>query len=139
VVASCSIPGWYEPKTIDGRRYVDGGVRSSTSLDLLARVPLDHVYVLAPMASFAMDGPRSPYARLERVVRRVMTAALVREMRKVRATGTRVSVLTPGPEDLTMIGSNMMDPARRQQVLETSLRTAPRALAAMDQRQQQAA
>jgi len=139
VVASCSIPGWYEPKTIDGRRYVDGGVRSSTSLDLLARVPLDQVYVLAPMASFTMDGPRNPYARLERVVRRVMTAALVREMRKVRATGVRVSMLMPGPEDLAAIGPNMMDPARRQQVLETSLRTAPHALAAMDQRQQRAA
>jgi NTE family protein len=139
VVASCSIPGWYEPKTIDGRRYVDGGVRSSTSVDLLARVPLDHVYVLAPMASFAMDSPRNPYARLERVVRRIMTVGLVREVRKVRATGTRVSVLTPGPEDLTAIGPNMMDPARRQQVLETSLRTAPHALVALDQRQQRAA
>jgi NTE family protein len=139
VVASCSIPGWYEPKTIDGRRYVDGGVRSSTSLDLLARVPLDHVYVLAPMASFAMDSPRNPYARLERVVRRVMTAGLVREVRKVRATGTRISVLAPGPEDLTVIGSNMMDPARRQQVLETSLRTAPHALVALDHRRQRAA
>ena len=32
VVASCSIPGWYEPARIGGRRYVDGGVRSATSL-----------------------------------------------------------------------------------------------------------
>jgi NTE family protein len=139
VVASCSIPGWYEPKTIDSRRYVDGGVRSSTSLDLLARVPLDHVYVFAPMASFAMDSPRSPYARLERVLRRMMTVGLVREARKVRATGTRVSVLTPGPEDLTAIGSNMMDAARRRTVLETSLRTTPHSLLALDQRQQRAA
>jgi len=73
------------------------------------------------------------------VVRRVMTAALVREIRKVRAAGIRVNVLTPGPEDLATIGPNLMDPARRQQVLETSLRTAPHALAAMDQRQQRAA
>src|SRR5439155_11598701 len=63
VVASCSIPGWYQPKVIDGRRYVDGGVRSSTSLDLLSRVPLDEVYVLAPMASVALDNPRNPAAR----------------------------------------------------------------------------
>jgi NTE family protein len=139
VVASCSIPGWYEPKIIDGRRYVDGGVRSSTSLDLLTRVPLDHVYVLAPMASLAMDSPRNPYTRLERVMRRVMTVALVRELRKVRTTGTRVSLLTPGPEDLTAIGPNMMDPARRQQVLETSLRTAPHALEAVARRQPRAA
>ena len=37
VVASCSIPGWYEPAVIDGHHYVDGGVRSSTSLRSLAQ------------------------------------------------------------------------------------------------------
>jgi NTE family protein len=28
VTASCSIPGWYAPAVIGGRRYVDGGIRS---------------------------------------------------------------------------------------------------------------
>src|SRR6476469_407701 len=37
VLASCSIPGWFTPQVIDGHRYVDGGVASSTSLGLLAR------------------------------------------------------------------------------------------------------
>jgi NTE family protein len=37
-------------------------------------------------------------------------------------------VLTPGPEDLAVIGANLMDARRRQAVLETSLRTCPRAL-----------
>ena len=36
VVASCSIPGWYEPMVIGGRRYVDGGIRSSTALSALS-------------------------------------------------------------------------------------------------------
>ncbi len=36
VVASCSIPGWFRPLDIGGRRYVDGGVRSVASADLLA-------------------------------------------------------------------------------------------------------
>jgi NTE family protein len=129
VVASCSIPGWYEPKIIDGRRYVDGGVRSSTSLGMLARRNLAQVYVLAPMASLVTDNPWNPYARLERAFRRVVTAALVAEVRRIEATGARVTVLTPGPEDLGAIGMNLMDPRRRQQVLETSLRTSPAALA----------
>ena len=30
VLASCAIPGWFTPQVIDGRRYVDGGVASST-------------------------------------------------------------------------------------------------------------
>ena len=132
VVASCSIPGWYEPKVINGRRYVDGGVRSSTSLGMLASLDLDQVYVLAPMASLVCDNPRHPYARLERAFRRVVTAALEAEVRRIETTGARVTVLTPGPEDLAAMGANLMDPARRARVLETSLRTAPAALATLD-------
>jgi NTE family protein len=130
VVASCSIPGWYEPKVIDGRRYVDGGVRSSTSLGMLASLDLDQVYVLAPMASLVTDNPRHPYARLERAFRRVVTAALEAEVRRIETTGARVTVLTPGPDDLRAIGVNLMDPRRRQGVLDTSLRTSPATLAA---------
>ena len=131
VVASCSIPGWYEPKIIGGRRYIDGGVRSTTSLDLLARAGLDEVYVLAPMASYDLDNPFNPPARIERLFRRFVTAALTQEVQKVRAAGTQVTVLTPGREDLAAIGANMMDPARRQTVLETSLGTSRAILAAL--------
>jgi NTE family protein len=133
VVASCSIPGWYEPKNINGRRYVDGGVCSSTSLDLLARADLDEVYVLAPMASHVLDRPWHPGVRLERMLRRVVTIGLGREERKVRATGARVTVLTPGPEDLAVMGANLMNPGPRQKVLETSLRTSAAALAERDE------
>jgi NTE family protein len=129
VVASCSIPGWYEPKSINGRRYVDGGVCSSTSLDLAARMDLDEVYVLAPMASYVLDRPWHPAVRLERMVRRLITIGLGREERKVRATGASVTVLTPGPEDLAVMGANLMNPGPRQLVLETSLRTSAAALA----------
>jgi NTE family protein len=132
VVASCSIPGWYRPTVIGGRRYVDGGVHSSTSLDLLAEVDLDEVYVLAPMASYVIDTPRNPYARLERQFRRLITIGLQREARKVKARGVRVTVLTPGPEDLTAIGANLMNPRRRIRVLETSLRTSAAALAILE-------
>jgi NTE family protein len=129
VVASCSIPGWYEPKVINGHRYVDGGVRSSTSLDLVARTELDEVYVLAPMASYVLDRPCNLAARLERMVRRVLTAGLGAEVERVRAGGLRVTVLTPGAEDLTAMGANLMDPRARRRVLETSLRTSAAALA----------
>ncbi|OLB66182.1 MAG: hypothetical protein AUI10_03465 [Actinobacteria bacterium 13_2_20CM_2_72_6] len=138
VVASCSIPGWYEPKLIDGQPYVDGGVCSSTSLDLLSRVDLDEVYVLAPMASYELDNPWHPAVRLERVFRRVLTLALAREVRKVRASGKRVTVLTPGPDDLAAIGANMMNPSRRELVLETSLRTSAAALSLPEPRSQAA-
>ena len=121
VVASCSIPGWYEPAVIGGRRYVDGGVRSMTSLDSLAGTDVRDVYVLAPMASTEPDHPLQPHLRMERRLRQVLTAALIRQARTLAARGKRVTVLTPGPRDLAAMGINLMDPRRRQAVLETSL------------------
>jgi NTE family protein len=136
VVASCSIPGWFEPKRIGGRRYVDGGVRSMTSVELLARAELDEVYVLAPMAIDESDRPRNPALLADRMIRRWVADRLAGEVRKVEATGARVTVLTPGPDDLAVIGINVMDGARRLSVLETSLTTSParldRALARRD-------
>ena len=128
VAASCAIPGWYAPLVINGRRYVDGGTLSPTSLDLLAGFGLDQVYVLAPMASFAYDRPRSPVARAERRWRRLVTRRVLAEASLLRASGTEVTVLGPGREDLQAIGANLMDPRRRAAVLATSLRTSPEAL-----------
>ena len=129
VVASCSIPGWFQPAVIDGRRYVDGGVRSPTSLGMLARAGLDEVFVLAPMASVVADRPRMPHEVLERQLRALLTMALLREVRALRAAGIAVTVLTPGPEDLAVMGVNLMEPRRRRQVFETSLITSAAALA----------
>src|SRR5580704_775159 len=129
VVASCSIPGWYQPAVIGGRRYVDGGVRSPTSVGMLARAGVDEVFVLAPMASVAADRPRMPHERLERQLRALITMTLLREVRALRAAGIAVTVLTPGPADLAVMGVNLMDPRRRRQVFETSLTTSAAALA----------
>lgn len=130
VSASCAIPGWYSPVVIDGRRYVDGGMCSPTSVDLLATRDLDEVYVLAPMTSLAYDQPRSLPARVERRFRRAATARMLREVAKVRAAGAAVTVLAPGPEDLEAIGANLMNPRRRRAVLRTALHTTAQALRA---------
>jgi NTE family protein len=130
VVASCSIPGWYEPAVIGGRRYIDGGVRSPTSLGALARGGVDEVFVLAPMASVdAGRLPSKPLERLERRLRALITMAMLREVRALRSAGIRVTVLTPGPDDLAVMGVNLMDPRRRRAVLETSLTTSAATLA----------
>jgi NTE family protein len=129
VVASCSIPGWYAPVLIDGSRYIDGGTWSPASLDLLAGAGLDEVLVLAPMASFAYDQPRSLVAKAERRFRRALTRRLLSEAAPVRAAGTRVTMLAPGPEDLARLGVNLMNPTRRISVLDTALRTTAAAFA----------
>ena len=123
VVASCSIPGWYEPARIGGRRYVDGGVCSATSLSVLGGTDVQEVYVLAPMASTEPDHPLQPHLRLERRVRQLLTRLLLREAKALGAQGKRVTVVTPGPRDLAVMGANLMDPKRRQAVLEVSLGT----------------
>jgi NTE family protein len=124
VVASCSIPGWYEPARIDGRRYVDGGIRSVTSLGALGGADVDEVYVLAPMASTEPGHPGQPHLRIERRIRQLITRALLRQAKALGAEGKRVTIVTPGPRDLAVMGANLMDPRRRQAVLETSQRAA---------------
>lgn len=129
VMASCAIPGWYTPKRIGGRRYVDGGVCSPTSVDLVRHLGLDEVVVLSPMTSMTYDQPPTVAGRIERRFRRLMTKRTLTEVKRVAATGTTVHFLGPTAEDLAVIGANLMDPARRTQVLETSLRTSAAALA----------
>lgn len=123
VAASCSIPGWYEPVVIDGNRYVDGGTWSATSADLLRGERLDHVYVVAPMASFDLDQPHDVPTTLERAWRFRVTKRLIREVGRLRKAGMGVTVMAPTAADLAVMGSNFMDPARRADVLTTSLRT----------------
>jgi NTE family protein len=46
VAASCAVPGVWPPVTIDGHRYIDGGVRSGTNADLA--VGCDRVLIVTP-------------------------------------------------------------------------------------------
>jgi NTE family protein len=129
VMASCAIPGWYQPVRIGDDRYVDGGACSSTSVDLLAGHGLEEVFVLAPSVSFATDHPDALLSRLERQWRVRVTRRCLREVAKLHASGTEVTVVGPGPDDLEQMGANLMDVVRRRAVLETSLRTSATALA----------
>ena len=128
VVASCSIPGWFKPTVIGDRHYVDGGVRSPASADLLVGAELDEVYVLAPAAGSAEGVTRNPWAWPGHRVRAAMTSALHREVSALRSTGTAVVVLTPARDDLAAMGINPMDHARAREVYETALTTSARSL-----------
>jgi NTE family protein len=102
-------------------------VASSTSLGLLSRPDaprLDEVCVLAPLASHSYDRSFDPIVGVERGVRRLITRWLDAEVEALRATGTRVTVLMPGADDLLAMGGNLMNPRRREQVLDTALTTA---------------
>jgi len=128
VMASCAIPGWYQPVRIGDHRFIDGGAWSSTNLDLLAGEGLDEVFVLAPRASFDADAPTQWATRLERQWRSRVTRRVLREASTVHRRGTEVTILGPGREDLEAMGGNLMDLSRRPAVIETSLRTSVLAL-----------
>jgi NTE family protein len=128
VVASCSIPGWFAPQRIGGRRYIDGGASSATSLDLLTDEGLDEVFVLAPLAGFGVGGSSNPVVQVERQVRRLVSRRLATDAARVRAAGTRVTMLAPCREDLRVMGINFMDATRRIEVLESAQLTAARFL-----------
>jgi NTE family protein len=91
VAASCAVPGVYPPVTIDGRRYVDGGMRSAANADLAEGH--DRVVVLAPI-------PRGmgPLASVDA---------------QVTGMVARVAVVSPDDASRRAIGRNVLDPAAR--------------------------
>ena len=93
VAASCAVPLVWPPITIDGRRYIDGGVRSATNADLAAGC--DRVVVLAPI-TYALR-------RSGRI--RNQLASLGPSIRSV--------VISPDAAARKAIGSNVLDPAHR--------------------------
>jgi len=107
VQASAAIPGYFAPVEIGGRRYVDGGVHSSTNADLLAPLHLDLVVVSSSKTtSPTVDGPSDGS-----LARAWHSRTLRREVELITARGTTVLVLQPTTTDLATRGSSDMDDA----------------------------
>jgi NTE family protein len=107
VAASCAVPGVYPPVTIDGRRYVDGGMRSAANADLATGY--DRLVVLAPI-------PRGigPMASVDA---------------QVTGMVARVAVVSPDKQSKVAIGKNVLDPAARKASAEAGRRQAATVLA----------
>jgi NTE family protein len=131
VAASCAIPGFYHPPRISGRRYVDGGICSNSNLDLLGGKELDLVVCLNPMSSLVQATGGSPADRFAAVMRTAAGKRVGHEARKLRGGGTKVLILQPGPEDIRLMGLNLMSGARRLEVMEQARRSVARDLLAM--------
>ena len=123
VAASCAIPGFYRPVTISGRRYVDGGLWSTSNLDVLRNEQLDLVICLNPTSSLHPPHAWNPAERVAHLVRRGSGRRLGWEARKLRQAGTELVLLQPTREDLDGMGINLMSTRRRHQVIETAIRT----------------
>jgi NTE family protein len=123
VAASCAIPGFFRAVSIEGRRYVDGGVISASNLDVLEREPLDLVVVLNPMSSLHSAAPRTLGERLAFAVRQASGRRLGSEAKRLRAAGVEVLLIQPTVHDLDAMGSNLMSRSRRNSVIETAVGT----------------
>ncbi|HKF19844.1 MAG TPA: patatin-like phospholipase family protein [Candidatus Dormibacteraeota bacterium] len=110
VASSCAVPWVYPPVTINERRYMDGGVRSTTNADVAAGFEM--VLIVAPMGGF-------------------MPAALEDEVACLRSAGSRVDVILPDQSALDAIGPNPLDPARRPASAEAGLAQAESAAATL--------
>jgi NTE family protein len=96
VAASSAVPGIWPPVTINGRRYMDGGVRSADNADLAAGAA--RVVVVSPLG---MDSPLPTSMPL----REVLTS--------LKDGGATVTVISPDEASLAAIGTNALDPATR--------------------------
>ncbi|HEV2533116.1 patatin-like phospholipase family protein [Phenylobacterium sp.] len=101
VASSCSVPGIYPPVTLKGRRYIDGGMRSSTNADLATGHA--RVVVVAIRVAGGLGG-----AAAERI-----RARLDEEIATLRDGGAEVALVTPDEASQQAFGPNLMDFRRR--------------------------
>ncbi len=111
VASSCTVPGVYPPVTINGRRYIDGGVRSATNADLA------HGYDAVLIVSVTMPGMGAMPAIAEAVQRQ-----LDGEVAALRESRSRVEVIVPDEASAQSFGMNLMDFSRRESVVEAGAR-----------------
>lgn len=92
VASSCSVPGVFPPITINGRRYIDGGMRSPTNADLAT----GHDLVVVIALRIAGPAARAP-------------TPLDAEIAVLKAAGARVELITPDSASQSAFGINLMD------------------------------
>lgn len=99
VASSCSVPAIFPPITIDGRRYMDGGMRSGTNADLAKDYGKVLVIAVMPPAFAPMMLPR-----------------LEAEMAVIRAQGGEALLLVPDAACGEAFGMNLMDSSNREAI-----------------------
>ncbi|HWF31362.1 MAG TPA: patatin-like phospholipase family protein [Solirubrobacteraceae bacterium] len=116
VQASCAIPGVFRPVLADGRAYVDGGAWSPTNIDAAEADSGTQVLCLNPTGSLrpaagSLAGAFGPVSR----------GLAGTEALALRRRGARVRTVNPDPASVAAMGINLMDPARRREVIEAGL------------------
>lgn len=96
VGASAAVPGVWPPVTIQGERYIDGGMTSGTHAQLAEGRA--RVVIVAPL-TFGTRVMTSPFVHAE----------------ALKATGARVALVVPDGAAKKQLGSDVLDPEKRAQ------------------------
>lgn len=117
VASSCSVPGVFPAVTINGNRYMDGGMRTPLNADLAAGHSAAIVVSCFPLALPA--GLSDPMFD-------AMSSQIEAELATVRDSGAALEVVAPGAEflDISGWGANLMDPGRAAAAYEAGQRQA---------------
>src|ERR1700686_5295662 len=99
VTASTALPGLVPTQSINGTRYIDGGVRSPDNADLASGYA--HVVVLSPLGGRSGAPPEGQFEGLRRPPEWGVDLA------------SQVEVITPDADSRAAMGTNLMDPATR--------------------------
>jgi len=94
VGASCAVPGVWPPVTINGRRWMDGGMRSPANADLAAGY--DRVVVVAPITRGLKPLP-----------------SVTDQVRELALSCQAVAMLAPDAASVAAFGRNLLDPRTR--------------------------
>jgi NTE family protein len=109
VTASTALPGLVPTVSINGSRYIDGGVRSLDNADLASGFA--HVVVLSPLGGRTGTPPEGQFEGLRRPPEWGMD--LEGQVETLRRQGSHVEVITPDADSRAAMGTNQMDPATR--------------------------
>jgi predicted acylesterase/phospholipase RssA len=135
VQASTALPGLYRPVRIDGRDYVDGGVKKTAHINLAIQNGADLVICLNPLVPIrnpAEGGPLRGHLSnrgltfvLDQVLRIVLHGRMEYGLERYRAEHPEVDILLlePPGDDLRMFSYNIMRYSARRVVAEHAYRS----------------
>jgi NTE family protein len=134
VSASTALPMVYKPVEINGRQLIDGGIRSTTNVDIAVERGAKFIVVVNPLVPYVNDFQKQIPTALGSRVRRVtdmgfaqigyQTFKLLAHQRlheavrqwKERYPGVDIILIEPSPNDELMFETNIMNFTRRVEI-----------------------
>jgi NTE family protein len=147
VECSTCLPLVYKPVDLKGRQFVDGGIRSTTNVDIAVEKGAKFIVVVNPLVPYVNDFEKTIPTVFGRRVRRVsdmglpaianQTFRLIAHQRLHQAVeqwqekypGVDIILLEPEPNDELMFGTPIMDYSRRLQIAKHGFETVTATLA----------